>query len=197
MNVSAIVLSAGESSRMGTPKAFLSGVSSKPFIVSQIETYRNFGCNEVIIVVNEKVMQYAVKNNISCFSDVIIITNNKLELGRFYSLKLGINSISNVDFCFVHNVDNPLIDIGLLKEIHHLRNSADLIAPRKDSKNGHPILVNKKIISRIKQENSSKLKMNEFLATFNKKLVEVKYDSIHYNINTQGDYLKYLNRVNK
>lgn len=194
MSISAIILSAGESSRMGTPKAFLSDINSKAFINNQINTYKAFGCNEIIVVVNEKVLEFAVQNKLDCFNQVVIVTNKKLELGRFYSLKLGIQALTGIEYCFIHNVDNPLNDLVLLEKIYQSRKDVDFIVPIKDSKTGHPILINKAIINKIKSELSDNLKINEFMTKFKRKAVNVSYDSIHCNINTNEDYMAYINK---
>lgn len=194
MNISAIILSAGESNRMGTPKAFLSDINSDAFINNQIKTYEAFGCNEIIVVVNENVLKFAIQNNMNCFNRVVIVTNKKLELGRFYSLKLGIKALTCIEYCFIHNADNPLHDQVLLEKIYQSRKDADFIVPVKDSKTGHPILINKTIINKIKSESSDNLMINEFLTKFNRKAIDVNYNSIHYNINTQEDYEAYISK---
>ncbi|MFC2086222.1 NTP transferase domain-containing protein [Bacteroidota bacterium] len=194
MNISAIILSAGESIRMGTPKAFLSDINSEVFITNQIRTYKAFGCEEIIVVVNEKVLKFALQNNIDCFKHVVIVTNEKLELGRFYSLKLGIKALTGAEYCFIHNVDNPLNDKVILEKIYKSRNEADFIVPKKNSQNGHPILLNQAIIKSIRSESLDNLKINEFLTKFKKKAVDVPNDLIHYNINTQKDYEDYFRK---
>lgn len=194
MGVSAIILSAGESTRMGTPKAFLGDINSLTFIENQIKTYRTYGCNEIVVIVNENVLKFAVQYNIDCFNQVVIVTNKKLELGRFYSLKIGIKALVEKEFCFIHNVDNPLNDKLLLEKIYHARKNADFIVPINDSKTGHPILINKAIISKINSESRNNLKINEFLTKFKKKTIDVSYESIHCNINTYNEYKAYISK---
>ncbi len=192
MTVAAIILAAGKSARIGMPKAFLKDNNNKTFVENIINAYRIIRCNEIIVVLNESVLQYSFKGDNNIFNQVIVITNHKPELGKFYSVLLGAKALSDVNFCFIQNVDNPVYEPSLLEQMINASGSSDYVVPSFNNKNGHPILINDKVINELKNESQTGFKLNEYLKSFTQKQLSVSVRSILYNINTEQDYYNYL-----
>ena len=183
-----ILLAAGQSDRMGTPKHLLRFSESQTFIEHIVEVYQRFQVSKIVIVVNEKAQIFP-----EMFMNpegIEIIVNKKIELGRFYSVQLGLQSINGN--CFIQNIDNPFINLGLLINLNSELKDSDYSVPVYNNKGGHPILISEKIAKRIVRECDNGSYLNNVLKSFDRKNVLVNDPYIVVNINTADDYQKYF-----
>jgi len=188
---SAIILSSGKSSRMKTHKAELMFNKEKNFFRKITDEYLNFGCKEIIIVMNPENYD-SLKSKINIPKEIKIIFNEFPEKGRFYSLKKGIYEISEDVFCFIQNIDNPFVDVKLLDFLLKNSHKADYLIPSYENKGGHPILISKKIVEAIKKTNKTDVNMKDFFNRFKKYYAKYKDKKILANINTISDYHLYF-----
>lgn len=189
--VDSIILAGGYSSRFGTPKPFLKNGSGITFLEMLVNVYHEFGCREIILVLNQNLSESFVNSYPDLFrSKIKVIYNKKADLGRFYSLKLGLSSLSKPEYCFLQNIDNPFTDLRTLQKLYDFRNANAYISPVYLNKGGHPILLPRMIIEMIRKETNISLNSKEFLQQFNRKTVEVENDKISANINTPEDYYR-------
>lgn len=189
---SVIILAAGKSSRMGLPKLALRYNKNKIFIEHIVNEYESFGCEEIIVVVNETGNNFLTENEIQFSSNVKIVINNHPEWHRFYSLKTGAKSMSGVLPVFVHNVDNPFVNYEVLNELSGNINKADYLSPEFDGKGGHPILLSEKIIKDVRATTEDQIHFKEFLNQYPKKKVQVDDEKVLVNINTIDEYRQYF-----
>ncbi|HRW62390.1 MAG TPA: NTP transferase domain-containing protein [Bacteroidales bacterium] len=189
---SVIILSAGKSERMGTPKPALKFDESQTFIEHISFEYQQFGCKEIIIVLNKENHTFLNDLNIKLPSNCKIIINNHPEWHRFYSLKTGVKSLKEINYVFVHNVDNPFVNQEVLNELLNHSDKADYIVPEFEGKGGHPFLLSPKIILEITQTNKNEMHLKDFLNQYSKLKIQVNEESILVNINTLEDYKKYF-----
>jgi len=189
---SVIILSAGKSVRMGTPKPALKFDESQTFIEHISFEYQQFGCKEIIIVLNKENHTFLNDLNIKLPSNCKIIINNHPEWHRFYSLKTGVKSLKEINYVFVHNVDNPFVNQEVLNELLNHSDKADYIVPEFEGKGGHPFLLSPKIILEITQTNKNEMHLKDFLNQYSKLKIQVNEESILVNINTLEDYKKYF-----
>lgn len=187
---SVVILAAGNSERMGEPKHSLLFTEGKTFLEHIISVYQRFGVTEIIIVVNE---------NTNIFPEMFfkpegiqIVMNEHLDLGRFHSVRLGLQYAKND--AFIQNVDNPFVNAGLLLELKKGIGNAEFAVPIYNKKGGHPILLSSKAVEKIKTDISEEKNLKEFLKSLDRKDVIVKDPYINVNINTPEDYLKYFSR---
>lgn len=190
---SAIILAAGKSSRMGLPKLALRYNETKIFIEQIVNEYESFGCEEILIVVNGTGNSFLTENKIQFSGNVKIVINNHPEWHRFYSLKTGAKSMSEVLPVFVHNVDNPFVNHEVLNELLRNTDKVDYISPEFDGKGGHPILLSEKIIKDVIATVENQIHFKEYLNKYPKKKVQVDDEKILVNINTLEEYKKYFN----
>jgi len=192
LNYSAIILAAGESSRMGSSKSFLKYNEHELFIQHIISEYYNFGCNSIIVVTNAMDAKWFIDNSNILPKNLFILINHHPEWHRFYSLKLAAKEAIKNDYVFVHNVDNPFVNVNVLIELMANRQDTDYIIPTYKGKGGHPILISQKVIQDIASEKEDQLHLKDFLNKFTKKRVEVDDDNILVNINDVDDYRKFI-----
>ncbi len=190
----AVILAAGFSSRMKTLKPFLRFDEKRVFIEKIIDDYLEFGCNRIVITINEQVKEWnTFKNKFADKMDSIqFIANIHPEYERFFSIKTGLEFLDNQNFCFIHNADNPFIGNQLLNIIFEKRTDEGYTVPCYQGKGGHPVLFGSKVIKKIKDEQYINVNLKEFLTDFERINVEVDSDKIHININTQEEYEKYF-----
>jgi CTP:molybdopterin cytidylyltransferase MocA len=192
VTVAAIILAAGNSKRMKSRKPFLLFDGDKTFIEKIISTFLKWGCQEIVAVINKDVKKQ------SDFFDLLpegvtYVLNEHLEFERFYSVKMGLNALPDISYCFVHNVDNPFIDATILDLLYRKRNNHSYVSPVYQDKGGHPILLNQKIIDRIRNWPDDSANLKEVLCTIACSPVEMPDNRVLININTPAEYKRYFN----
>ena len=175
---------------MNFPKAFLK-IGEITFLEKLIAEYKKV-VSEIVVVLNNDLTkpqweQYINGINGGCR----IILNHYPEKGKFYSLQLGAKN-TTTDFCFIQNVDCPTVNAVLLQKMLDNKNMTGLTLPTFEGKNGHPVLVSKEILKKIRLTCEINLNLKLFYSLFSKKYVEVHEEAILYNINTPEDYKRHI-----
>ena len=122
-----------------------------------------------------------------------IIKNNEVEKGRLNSVRLGLNALTNKDFVFIQNIDNPFITQKVIEKLFQNKFENGVTVPTLNSKGGHPILINKTIKADIINNFNPSSTLNDVINKFERKNIEVESECILMNINTPEDYKKALN----
>ncbi|MBU1881712.1 NTP transferase domain-containing protein [bacterium] len=111
-DIAAIILAAGESSRMGQPKAFLE-YQGKTFLDTITDKFRQAGCDPVIVVVP---VGFALNSEELAARKLLYRYNESPENGQFSSLILGASlappSCGAAFFC---PVDHPAFQSATLE----------------------------------------------------------------------------------
>lgn len=198
-HASAVILAAGNSDRMGFPKAFLKFNEDLTFVEKLIIEYKKFGCVSIVVVFNVETKLFYLKNYYKNFNGVKVITNQHHSLGRFFSFKMGLQSLSEESPCFISNIDNPFLDQATLENIYLNKNTIKkgYTVPTFQKQGGHPILLNEPLIDDICQIKENDLNIKEVLARYDKKDVEIGSANILHNINTPEDYKSFVCVPNK
>lgn len=186
-NVSALILAAGLSKRMKANKPFLLFNNEQTFTEKIITEYQSFGCKNIIVVTNKELI-----NRFKIQKNVTFVINDKLEYGRFYSVKLGLQNIKNCDFCFIQNVDNPFITKDILTYIYSEKLTDTSIIPSFNEKGGHPILLPKIIIDKIINIKHNNANFKDILNKFKSFKLGIPKNEILININTPSEYCYYF-----
>ena len=192
ISIQALILAAGASNRMGSPKLSLAFDKKHSFIEQIINQYDAFGCTEIWSVINADNLSFYKKAVLSHRAKYIL--NKQQKSSRFYSLQLGLQAMKNTQAVFVHNVDNPFVEQDVLRKMMAQLGTADYITPRYKGKGGHPILLTKKMVHAILNAKGSNYVLSDFIKTFHKKTVEVPYASILTNINTPEAYAEFVRK---
>ncbi len=184
----AVVLAAGDSSRMGKQKLFLEFSPGVSFMDACVKAFLDFGCTELIVVVNRQVFKKLTVREIQTSSRLKIVLNNYPERGRFYSLQCGLNAVSEKAHVFFHNVDNPFVSMEVLDALANASANADVICPAFKGKRGHPVLISQKPVSDIISETDHNWVLRDFLKRYKNLSVPVSDPNILVNMNTPSDY---------
>jgi CTP:molybdopterin cytidylyltransferase MocA len=185
-----LILAGGHSSRMEYPKAYLN-TGDSILIEDIIDAYGSI-TNNIFVIINYEFAKKEWQTYIDRINKKAhIIINHHPEKGRFYSIRLGILQITDKNFCFIHNVDNP-IKPETLKLLSENKNKNGYTGPSYNGKNGHPILISKKIMEEVMRTYDLDIHWNEFLSEFDKKIIPTPDGSILVNLNTKEDYRQFI-----
>ena len=195
IKVGAVILAAGFSSRMKSPKSLLKFDTERVFIEKIIDDFFNFGCKKIVVTINPEVREWdSVIEKYKSWNSVLFKVNDSPESERFYSIKKGLESIGEVDYCFIHNTDNPFLDKEIFAKIYKGNSETGYTVPVNNGRGGHPILLSKNVIENIIKEQEIEINFKEFLKDYERINVEVRTDKIHININTKEEYEKYFGK---
>jgi molybdenum cofactor cytidylyltransferase len=148
--ISAVILSAGESSRMGRPKALLP-IGGQTFIERIVGALKQTAVGEVIVVLGHNAVE--MKESIERLP-VEILVNPDYKLGQLSSLRVAIRHLEKTAECdgiLVHLVDHPYIDPKLIENmIERFYASGKLIVvPRHDGKRGPPVIFSRSLFAEL------------------------------------------------
>jgi molybdenum cofactor cytidylyltransferase len=134
--ISAIILAAGYSRRMGVNKLLLK-YRGKSLIQSTIDTILQCGFSEVILV--GRVEEIIEIGNIN---GLIVVENQNAEKGISESIKLGVLHAKEVDGYMFFTADQPFLDVDTIKSLirEFIENPTYIIVPRCDERQGNPVI---------------------------------------------------------
>jgi len=183
-----LVLAGGKSERMNFPKAYLL-FKEETFLKRIVEEYYDAGIKKIFVVLNEDLCIEKWKTfNDQIKSKATLINNPDPDLGRFHSLKLGLKKMQNLEFCFIQNIDNPLVSKEIINSLIAARNSIGYASPQFMGRNGHPVLISKKVVRHLNGLPEGNFNLKNILSDFSRNVVQVNTNDILININTEEEY---------
>ncbi|TVQ83694.1 MAG: hypothetical protein EA393_15080 [Bacteroidetes bacterium] len=187
-NDKALLLAAGHSTRMGTPKWQLRMPSGEYFAGYLYNRFREYGCHVLMVVNGDDFKSISSDDELK---NIPLVLNSRPELGRFYSLRCGLEQLPDTSPCFVHNIDNPFVNPQLLHVLKSALGDNDYVLPEYKGKGGHPLLISPGMVQRILQQQEPWPDLRSFMGNFRGKRVPVEHPEILFNINTPGDYRRF------
>ena len=146
----AVVLSAGESSRMGRPKALLP-IEGQRFIERIIRVIGQSKVDRTIVVLGHHADQ--LRGQIEHLP-VEVVINPDYRSGQLSSLQAAVRHIKNDDRCdgiLVHLVDHPFIDAALVNALIESFCEAKklIVVPSYKGKRGHPVIFSRELFKEL------------------------------------------------
>jgi molybdenum cofactor cytidylyltransferase len=146
----AVVLSAGESSRMGRPKALLP-IDGETFLERIVSTLKRTKVGKIIVVIGHNAAE--IKQKIEHLPIEILI-NHQYRLGQLSSLHVAIRHLLDDSSCggiLVHLVDHPYIDPDLVDRMIEAADTSGklIVVPRHQGKRGHPVILSRKLFDEL------------------------------------------------
>ena len=148
--ITAIILSAGESRRMGTPKALLP-IKGNSFIEQLISDLKATKVGKVIIVLgyNPDEIQRRIQG-----LEVTTLINKDYPKGQLSSLITALKFLEaeqideTIDGVLVHLVDHPFLNPSLVNEMidQFYRSKKLIVVPTYHGKRGHPVLFSRAVL---------------------------------------------------
>lgn len=143
--ISAVVLAAGLSRRMGETNKMLLPVNEKPMLLHVIEGLITSTVDEVIVVLGHQ-HEY-VKTIIPAHPKVTTTNNENYKLGMSTSIKIGVKQLEYSDGCMICLGDMPYLTTNDYDQIlqharMHMRSDL-IIRPVFEQMVGHPVFFEK------------------------------------------------------
>ena len=186
-NITLIILAAGNSSRMGSPKGLLK-INNDFLINHHINNFKNLKGEKIIVTtgIHHEEYKKVIDENIS------IIKNNKISLGQFHSIQLALKNLKT-DSAFLMPVDTHPLKEQTIMQIYKNADNYKVCVPTYNGLGGHPIFMNSDFIKSIKSisKNNQNFRLDYQIKKLNSnslKRVEIDDSGICSNINTLKDY---------
>ncbi len=192
--ISAIILAAGYSRRMGTLKPALK-LGDRTILERAIGLFRDLGIKDVIVVTGHGAEQIVPIVH-DCGARAIF--NRQFQRGMFSSVQSGVKAVKKASHAFfVQPVDIPLVRPQTIEDLlkaYHLGNSK-IVFPVFLGKRGHPPLVDacyrNEILSYSGEGGLRAIFRNHEEESIN---IEVPDEMILSDLDTPADYLAFVSR---
>lgn len=195
--ISAIVLAAGASSRMGQAKAALPLDQTGETVVSRVvRTLLEGGAPEVVVVAGAHID--AVRRAMSPHeSRARVIEHAGWEHGQLSSLLAGLRAIDGplLEGALVTLVDVPLVSASTVAAIIAAwrRSRAPIVRPARGTQHGHPVIFDRSVFDDLRSADPAVGAKAVFAAHKDRVLnVHVDDPGAFEDIDTPGDYERIL-----
>ena len=146
----AVVLSAGESSRMGRPKALLP-IDGQTFIERIVAALKQTTVGKIIVILGHNARELEAKIS---HLPVQILINTDYKQGQLSSLQLAVRDLqadADCDGMLVHLVDHPYLAPALVQEMirRFYETKKRIIVPRYHGKRGHPVIFSNTLFGEL------------------------------------------------
>ncbi|MCZ2126919.1 MAG: nucleotidyltransferase family protein [Anaerolineales bacterium] len=183
--ISAIVLAAGKSRRMGRPKMLMRW-GETTVLNHIVQTLRKAGIEDVIAATNSEIAP-RLEN-----CDVRVVLND--EGGMLQSAQIGLRALKpSARAALICLGDQPQMEESSARSVceAYQKNQAKLVAPSYRLRRGHPWLVDKSLWAEILAMQNGTLR--DFLNAHANEVEYVELDapSVLQDLDTPNDYLKY------
>jgi molybdenum cofactor cytidylyltransferase len=190
-----IVLAAGESRRMGTPKQLLP-FGERTILERVVDTLLTAGVGQVIVVLGHLADRV---RTVLGDRPVQAIVNGAYRQGMLSSVKCGVQAISTDHNAVLFALgDQPQIDSAVVREVIRAYRAGDagIVIPRYNGKKGHPIIIN---LSRYREaiiDLPDSLGLNALMQEYadDVHLIDVTTEDIIHDIDVPEDYTRELAR---
>ncbi len=184
--IGCIVLAAGESSRLGYPKALIE-VGEETLVSWISRRLTELGLSPVVVTRNE--LYEKVKESVG---DIEVIINYSPESGRTGTVKEGLKFLKmdsgGPDRILIVPVDRP----GFSKAtVEFLMSKVSSTCPTFDGRGGHPLLISEEDCNRI-LKSPSDIPLNKVIYP---QRIPVDDRFLHLNVDTKDDVDRFLRAV--
>jgi molybdenum cofactor cytidylyltransferase len=187
-----LVLAAGESKRIGTPKALLK-IRTETFVERITSVLHSAGIQNIILVAgmhHEEIRKNA--------EGIAVVFNSQHQLGQFSSLQTGLRELpKQTEFVIVWPVDLPLVRketvASLLAAAQTQKNP--ITVPLYQGRKGHPVIYSAETITKILLMESTHTG-KELFEHFEGRITftDVEDPAVLIDIDTPEDYERYIKR---
>lgn len=190
-----VVLAAGESRRMGTPKQLLP-FGERTILERVVDTLLTAGVGQVIVVLGHLADRV---RSVLADRPVQAVVNEAYRQGMLTSVKRGVQAIGTGHNAVLFALgDQPQIDSAVVREVigAYRTGDAGIVIPRYNGKKGHPIIIN---LSRYREaiiELPDSVGLNALVQEYadDVRLIDVATEDIIHDIDVPEDYTRELAR---
>ena len=189
MGAEAILLAAGESSRMGRPKSLLEWFG-QPLVLAQTESLIDGGAERVIVVTG--IHHDEISQVVWDHPRVTLANNADWATGKTTSIKTGLDHLSaECQTIIVLAVDQPRPDWVIERTLQsHIAAQRPITSPRYNGHGGHPLLFDISIIDELGNISEKREGLREVMQKHDEDVNRVYFDNpvVRFDLNTPADY---------
>ncbi len=186
--IAGLLLAAGESTRMGSPKPLLDW-HGQPLVRYQAAQLRAAGCDVVVVVLGsraDRVLPFIDGG------DAWVVVNPDYAQGRATSVRAGAALIPDTaQWVAVLGVDQPR-SAAVMRPLFDaaITSNADILVPTYGGRRGHPVLFAGHLLPEIRQAQDATLGLRAVVFRHLDGQREIPVDSplIHTDLNTPAAY---------
>jgi molybdenum cofactor cytidylyltransferase len=183
-----LILAAGESSRIGSPKALLK-IRDETFAERIANVLRGSGIQDIVVVAGAHYKEIA-----SSLKNIKVIFNADYKFGQFSSLQTGLREMAETEFAIVWPVDLPLVRPETVTTLLHTAKNP-ITVPVYHGKKGHPVIYSAETITKILSMEPTHTGKDLFEYFKDRvSLINVEDPAVLIDIDTAEDYEKYIKR---
>ncbi|MBV8713781.1 MAG: nucleotidyltransferase family protein [Chloroflexi bacterium] len=172
----AIILAAGASQRMGTPKALLpwGGSTLLEYAVQQARDAQA----DAVVVLGPATQQVSI--------DAVTVLNSEPESGRSASIRLGAAAVADrVEAVLVQSVDQPVPAWVLLALFAA---NAEIAVPTFGGQRGHPVCLAGTLLAELREVTEADQGLRAVVRRHTVTEVPVETEAILWNLNDPASY---------
>ncbi len=152
----AIVLAAGESTRMGAPKALLPDESGRPFVARVTRTFLAAGIDELVVVTGSRhdaIVSALAHDRLPVMPR--IVRNTDPSRGQLSSLWAGLDAVEHLalDAVLMTPVDVPMVKEATVRTVIEAwrRSRPPIARPVIGDRHGHPVLFDRAVFDELRR----------------------------------------------
>ncbi len=202
--IAAIILGAGESTRMGTLKQLLPWGNRTVIEASVDAACRAPEVDRVVVVLGHEADRIKAVLEETHRPKLGITVNPDYKLGMFTSVKAGIRSLDEkVRAFFIAPADQPEVrskDYSDILQVFQSREEhVDIVIPAYEGRGGHPTLFRASLSEEILDMPYDGNGLRDVIEKHRDRVIRVKmdYPGIVHDLDTKEDYRQALTRRNK
>ena len=144
MSYAGIILAAGESSRMGSPKALLE-FRGETFLDRLIRCFEEW-CSPVVVVLGHE--PEVIRAGVRSPGKAEFVLNAQYQLGQLSSLQCALRAVpSDVEGVIFTPVDHPNIESATVNRL--IEAGGPIAIPQYLGRHGHPVLMSRSLIPKF------------------------------------------------
>jgi len=150
-----VILAAGDSTRMGSPKALLRIPDGRTFVRAITETFAAAGISDMVVVTgrdHDRIVDALADAQLPV--PLLIARNPNPSRGQLSSLLTGMDAVvkSGTEAVVVTLVDVPLLTANIVRLVvsEWERTRASIVRPAIGERHGHPVVFDKRVFPELR-----------------------------------------------
>jgi len=184
---SVIILAAGNGSRIGQSKAFLTHPTGELFVSYLVSVYVQSRADQICVVIQDRDQDQFRQVLTGVSQTVRICVNAAPQRGRMSSVQTGLQTIPDHHYVFVQNVDNPFCTLQWIEQLLAPPMFSGTRIPWCEAGGGHPVLISPNVCQGIRSALPDAV-LRDIISQFPTSHIPISDFKIRANINTPDDY---------
>lgn len=154
--IAAIILAAGDSTRMGTPKALLPDPDGRPFVARLVRTFASAGITDIVVITGRQhdAVAAAIAADRPPASPSFFI-NPSPARGQLSSLWIGLEGVARpeLESILVTPVDIPMVRASTIRQVIDAWQTMrpPVVRPVVGARHGHPVLFDRGVFDELRR----------------------------------------------